>query len=69
MEGSLTEKNLKNEDGFFFGSFAALGERYVGEGCLSEAPSRLSGLRAPSGKQNDRGDPVNEDAGGEVASV
>ena len=69
MEGSLTEKNFKIEDDFFFGSLAVCGERNVGEGRGSEVPSKLSGVRTSSENRQDSGDPGKVDVGGEVGQV
>lgn len=66
---------MKNEEDFFLGTFAAAGERDADVAGVSEAPSRLSGLRGvsgvrgPSAERKDQGDPLNEDVGGEVAQV
>ena len=48
MEGSLTDRNLKNEDDFFFGSLADRGERNAEDAWVSDVPSKLKGLRGVS---------------------
>lgn len=69
MEGSLTERKLKKEDDFFFGSLADRGDRYADVAGLSEAPSKLKGPRELPGDWNDLGDPRKEDTEGDVAAV
>lgn len=62
-------KNDEDEDEFFFASLADRGERHADVPGLSEAPSRLKGLRGLPGDWDDLGDPQKEDARGEVALV
>lgn len=65
----MTERKLKNEEDFFFGSLADRGDRKVDVAGLSEAPSRLRGLRGLPDDWSDLGDPQKEDTEGDVAAV